>query len=509
MHVETTSQQPISSPFVMVIFGATGDLTQRKLIPAMFHLFQKKLLPEHFYIVGFSRRDYSTEDFKEFLSNALQKYYPHRVDEKRWQEFCGKCYYQQGNFDEKDGYNALIDKLAQFDELLKSCVPRFFYLATPPDKYAPILDYLHSTKLSEGCGQGSDKWTKILIEKPFGKSLKDAQELDMKLAQFFKEEQIYRIDHYLGKETVQNILAFRFGNTIFSPVWKNTHIDHVQITIAETLGVETRGNFFEGVGTLRDMAQSHLLELMAAITMHEPQTFESNAIRTARTKTIEQIKLIQPSQVSRFAVRGQYGGQNSELNDQNSKDGFLPYRDEKNVAPKSNTETFVALKLEHTDKNWQGVPFYLRTGKRLSKKATVINVVFKPAALKMLGKGASVTPNVLTFHIEPNEGIELTLNAKQVGLDSVFETVPMSFMYRRDRELPDSYERLLMDAMRGDQTLFTRTDEVTASWELVSRIAEGWWKEGSPKFPNYDSGSWGPKEAEELIARDGRSWLLK
>jgi len=502
----------------MVIFGATGDLTQRKLIPALFHLFQKKILPPHFYIVGFSRRPYTNEDFKEFLEQAINKYHQHKFSDSQWQEFIGKCYYQQGNFGEKQGYIDMIDKLKEFDELLSSCVPRFFYLATPPDNYPEILKYLHSTKLSEGCGpyfaphggatkgkQGSGKWTKIMIEKPFGKSLDDALKLDRKLAQFFNEEQIYRIDHYLGKEAVQNILAFRFGNTIFDPVWNNKYIDHVQVTIAETLGVETRGNFFEGIGTLRDMAQSHLLELMTAITMSEPRTLDATGIRNARTESIKEIICIEPNQVARRAIRGQYG--------QGSVNGkpVARYRVEPKVAPDSNTETFAALKLFVDSPRWQDVPFYLRTGKRLTEKATQISVVFKEPKLKMLGRGErEIVANTLTFCIEPNEKIELSLNAKRVGFERIFNQIPLSFNYdKTDGVLPESYEKLLVDVMRGDQTLFTRTDEVQASWKLIARIGERWQESKDPGFPNYAAGSWGPKAAEELITKDGREWLVK
>lgn len=500
--------QKLSSPFVMVIFGATGDLTQRKLLPALFHLFLKKVLPEHFFIVGFSRREYAGDDFKDFLKDALKKYdTKHIFNEKAWAEFSGKIYYQSGHFDEKQGYLELIDKLAEFDAYIKACVPRYFYLATPPQNYSSILTYLHQTKLAEGCGQGSDKWTKVMIEKPFGRSLTDAQNLDKLLARVFKEEQIYRIDHYLGKETVQNILAFRYGNTMFDSIWNRQFIDHVQITIAEILGVETRGNFYEGVGALRDMAQSHLLELMASIAM-KPQSATSEGVRDARAKIIKAINFIKPDDVSEKTVRGQYGAGRVEIRPRVSQT-VIDYRKEPNVAPGSNTETFVALKLTLSDPRWEGVPFYLRTGKRLAKKATGISVVFKEPRLDLFATKQFHKTNILNFRIEPNEGIEMQMLAKKVGLNTEFETIPLSFTYQKERELPDAYERILLDAMRGDQMLFTRTDEVEAEWKFISKIAEGWWYQGDPHFPNYKAGTWGPEKAAELIAKDGREWLLR
>jgi len=520
------TQIQLQSPFVLVIFGATGDLAQRKLVPALFHLFMKRLLPEHFFIVGFSRREYSTQDLRDFYSEAIKKYDTgHPFDPALWDQFCGKIYYQPGNFAQNHGYIKLIEMLKQFDTHLNACVPRFFYLATPPDQYADILKFLHETKLSEGCGQGSDKWTKVMIEKPFGRSLADAQALDKKLAQTFKEAQIYRIDHYLGKETVQNILAFRYGNTIFEPVWNSQFIDHVQITIAETLGVETRGNFYEGVGALRDMAQSHLLELMTAIATESPAHYDAEGIRAARAKTIAQINCFQPEEVEDNVVRGQYGSSvilASEARPGSETDSgvvtsFLPrmtnnikaYREEPNVDPNSNTETFVALKLTLDNTRWRGIPFYLRTGKRLLKKAAEISVVFKAPTLKMFdSRQVAAVANVLTFHLEPNEGITVTLNAKKIGLTTVFEQVPMSFDYNKKEVLANPYERLLLDAMKGEQTLFTRTDEVLASWQLMATITSVWAKT-PPQFPNYVVGSWGPKEADELIEKDGRSWLLK
>lgn len=497
--MEPRDTSKLTSPFAMVIFGATGDLTKRKLIPALFHLFKKDMLPKDFFIIGFSRRNYTNEQFREYIKEHFITYdKKHVFDEVGWKQFEQKLSYQIGDFDEPKGYLELIDKLKTLDDTLHACVPRFFYLATPPDKYETILNYLNETKLDEGCGQGSDKWTKVMIEKPFGRSLTDAKSLDAKLSNIFKEAQIYRIDHYLAKETVQNILAFRYTNALFDPLWNKKYIDHVQITIAETLGVETRGNFYEGVGALRDMAQSHLLELMAAVAM-KPQTYTSEGIRDARAKIIDSIQMIKPEEVAQKVVRGQYKGSQK----------IKGYRLENSVDPHSDTETYVALKLTLDDHRWEGVPFYLRTGKRLAQKVTEIAIVLKQPGHMLFTPDHKLKPNVLIFRIEPDEGISILLNAKKTGLSNEFERIPLEFDYHKDVDLPDAYERILLDAMRGDQTLFTRTDEVSSAWEFISNIIKGWEQSGEPTFPNYEPGSWGPDEANKLIEKDGRAWLLK
>lgn len=505
------SNLSLPSPFAMIIFGATGDLTQRKLVPALFHLFRKGVLPQEFFIVGFSRREYNHQAFKEFLKDSLKKYDTQEAfSEEEWLKFSGKIFYQKGDLESVGGYQALIELLKGFDGKLAACVPRFFYLATPPDKCGVILDFLHQTQLAEGCGQGSDKWTKVLVEKPFGRSLEEAKNLDAKLVRIFKEEQIFRIDHYLGKETVQNIVSLRYGNILFEPIWNRQFIDHIQITVAETVGIEARGNFYEGVGALRDMAQSHLLELLAAVAMGEPQTFDAEGIRSARARVIESINCIEPKDAAKLTVRGQYGQGRVT---QNGKTFPVPaYREEERVSPTSNTETYVAIKLTLDDKRWQDMPFYLRTGKRLDRKATEISVVFKEPQMKLFVQHKAVSQsitNVLTFRIDPSEGIILTLNAKKPGLGKMMEQKLMSFTYDGNDKLVNPYERLLLDAMRGDQMLFTRTDEVLSSWEFVSKIAEGWWYQGTPRFPNYQAGSWGPDAAQELIEQDGRRWLSK
>lgn len=510
----SNSMERLASPFVMIIFGATGDLSKRKLLPSLFHLFHKKALPPDFRIIGFSRRSWGDKDYVEFAKQAILTHAKHtREFDRDWPRFARHLSYQQGKFDEKCGYQELIEKLAIIDKSFNACVPRYFYLATPPQEYASILDHLDATKLSEGCGQGSDKWTKVMVEKPFGRDFEDAKKLDAKLSKIFNEQQIYRIDHYLGKQTVQNIVAFRYGNTIFDAIWNRQFIDHVQITIAEELGVETRGNFYEGVGALRDMAQSHLLQLLAAVAMKPTRTAEQ-AVRDARAAIIKSIKPFKEEEVKDKVVRGQYGSPMSNIKyqisnqDQIQKSKTLSYREEPNVDPDSNTETFVALKLELTDHRWKDVPFYLRTGKRLATKTTQISIIFKEPRLKLFDSPKSHETNVLTFRIEPNEGIELGMRAKAVGLDNEIEPIPLSFTYQKERALPEAYERILLDCLRGDQLLFTRTDEVLAEWHIISHIVSAWQVE-KPRFPNYAPGSWGPASAVNLLRKDGREWILK
>ncbi|MEK7165409.1 MAG: glucose-6-phosphate dehydrogenase, partial [Patescibacteria group bacterium] len=408
---------------------------------------QIDLLPENFYIVGFSRRAYSNEEFKEFLwEGMLSNFQDFLGEETAWKQFGERIFYQQGEFDNESGYRNLIDLLSKFDKELNACIPRYFYLATPPQNYSSILTYLHQTKLSEGCGQGSDKWTKVILEKPFGRSLEEAIGLDQKLSLIFKEGQIYRMDHYLGKETVQNILAFRYSNTIFDPVWNRQYIDSVQITIAERLGVETRGNFYEGVGALRDMVQSHLLELLAAIAM-KPQVYDGEGIRRAREKIIESLVLIEPNEVGEKTVRGQYDTGTMDLGGEDDTE-VVGYRGEPKVHPASNTETFVALKVMLDDSRWEDVPFYVRTGKRLQRKVTEIAVIFKqPSHQLFTGSKLQVVPNVLTFRIEPNEGIEVELNAKKPGFLNDFNSIPLNFSYSKETDFTDAYERLLLDSL--------------------------------------------------------------
>jgi glucose-6-phosphate 1-dehydrogenase len=485
------------SPFVLVIFGATGDLAQHKLLPALYSLYKNKQLGEKFYIVGFARREFSDEQYAHMLGDELEVH-----KEPEWQSFAKNVYYQQGLFDEPAGYEQLIEKLNNFDKEIGACITRVFYLATPPNNYASILHNLTETKLSEGCGQGSEKWTRLAIEKPFGKDLDTARALDKKLSHIFEEKQIFRVDHYLGKETVQNMIAFRFANSIFEPVWNNEYIDHVQITFAEQKGIGTRGNFWEGVGMLRDVAQNHLLQLLATVAMEQPRSFAKEDVRDERTKAIQAIRPIKPDEVKDNVVRGQYEG----------------YLLEKDVSSESRTDTYVAMKLLVDTERFSGVPFYLRAGKALEKDQVDIKVVFKQTCHILFKEyGCPEVGNVLTIRIQPHEGITLRVIAKNPtfadpsearGMGLGLTTVDMNFSYQQafGHHGADAYERILTDILKGDQMLFNRSDELESSWQLISNILKGWEQDQSA-LPKYTKGIWGPKEAFTLIEKDGRKWL--
>jgi len=476
------------SPFVIVIFGATGDLAQHKLLPDLYSLYKKKLLGDTFYIVGFARREFSDDEYRQMIGAELSV-----QNEPEWQEFAKNLYYQQGLFDEEPGYNALIKKLNGFDTEIGACITRLFYLATPPDNYETILTYLENTKLSEGCGQGSEKWTRLAIEKPFGKDLDTARSLDKLLAKIFEERQIYRVDHYLGKETMQNMIAFRFANSVFEPVWNKEHIDHIQITLAEQEGVRTRGKLFDGVGELRDMGQNHLLQMLATVAMEQPKSFSKEGVREARANAIKALRCPKPSEVKDLVVRGQYEG----------------YTKERNVAPDSQTDTFIAAKLFVDTPRFADVPFYIRAGKKMAEEVMEIKVVFKQTCHILFKEfGCPEVGNVLTIRIQPNEGITLRMIAKKPGNTLSLDTVDMRFSYHQSfgHHGADAYEKILLDILAGDQMLFNRSDELESSWNLISTILKGWEIE-KKAVPVYKEGSWGPDDANQLIESDGRKWL--
>ena len=469
----------MNRPFVMVIFGATGDLMKNKLLPALFSLFRQNKVPAEFHIIGFSRRALTDTEF----ANLFPKLSP-RND---WIDFAKHLTYQQGDFKESNAYRQLIQTIKAFDTKAQSLQTCFFYFATPPINYEDILDNLHKSGLDRGNN------TRIIVEKPFGKDLETAIALDKKLAEIFEEKQIFRVDHYLGKETVQNILAFRFANGIFDPVWNKNYLDHVQITFAEQKGIEGRGNFFDGVGELRDVGQNHLMQLIAAVAMEQPKSFSKEGLRDERAKIIKALKCIEEKDLDSYVVRGQY------------KD----YNLEKNVPPGSTTETFVAMKFFVDTERFANVPFYVRAGKKMPKNTVEISLVFLQTCHILFKEyGCPEIGNVLTIKIQPDEGISIRMIAKKPGTRLALETVNMDFTYEEAFKTKgiEAYEKILQDIFAGDQMLFNRSDELGSSWEFITKILHGW-KNQESRILNYEPGTWGPKEAEELIQKDGRKWL--
>jgi glucose-6-phosphate 1-dehydrogenase len=469
------------TPFILVIFGATGDLAQNKLMPSLFALFKENLLPKDFYIIGFSRREFAIEDF--------HKYFQDSKEDSGWADFAKHLLYQSGSFEDTKAYQDLEKQLETIDAKTDDCFARFFYLATPPDHYETILDNLVTSKLAGNCAVNDENWTRVIIEKPFGKDLETAIHLDKKLAEIFEEKQIFRVDHYLGKETVQNMLAFRFANGIFEPVWNNKFIDHVQITFAQDEGIGMHGRFFDGVGMLRDVTQNHIMQLLAAVAMDQPKSFTKEDLRDERAKVIESLKLADGESV----IKGQYED----------------YRNEEHVALNSKTETFVGLKLFVETERFKGIPFYIRAGKKMPKEVVEISVVFTQTCHILFKEfGCPEIGNVITFRIQPNEGISLRFIAKKPGAKLGLDSVDMKFNYKESFGTSglEAYQRVLLDIFAGDQMLFNRSDELESSWKLITNILKKWESEKG-KIQLYKSGSWGPSEANELIEKDGRKWL--
>lgn len=484
-------------PAALVIYGATGDLTSRKLIPALYHLFAGGILAEPLIIIGFARREWSDRVFREKMQQAVKKHAPEKYDTKTWKNFAKMLFYHRSDFNDNLGYDSLVKKLAKFEEKLGVCLVRIHYFAAPPSTYATVSSQLGRSGLSKGC-QLHNGQSRVVVEKPFGRDFDSAVSLNEAISEAFQESQIYRIDHFLGKETVQNIFAFRFANSVYEPIWNKEYVDHVQITAAETLGVEHRGGYYEEAGALRDMVQNHFMQLISLVAMQQPPAFNAEDFRNEKIKVIKNIVKPDPDHVDELTVRGQYDA--GEINAKR----VAAYRDEKRVAGNSLTETFVAAKLEIKNELWQGVPFYIRTGKRLSKNVTEITLQFKKRASVFSG----LQPNILTLRLGPNEGIALQIMTKKPGFGLDLVPSDMSFCYHTSfkERIADAYERLLLDIFQGDQMLFARMDEVEASWQIIDSIVEGWARMKKPKFPNYKAGSWGPDASFELLARDGREW---
>ena len=470
-------------PCVLVIFGASGDLTQKKLFPALYSLAFRRLLPERFAVLGVARTEETTDAFVERMKEAVQKHARDEFRQDVWDDLAGRSRYIAAEFADEEGENRVARCLTDLDAEQGTRGNRVYYLAVPPAAMPKLVEELGERRATAG-------WTRLIIEKPFGHDSASAQELNARLSRFYTEHEVFRIDHYLGKDTVQNLLALRFANGIFEPIWNRQFIDHVQITVAESIGIETRAAFYEQAGAIRDVFQNHLLQLVALTAMEPPIDFTADAVRNEKLKVLKAIATPDPQLV----VRGQYGP------------GFIEgepvpgYREESGVAPDSQTETFVAARLEVENWRWADTPFFVRTGKRLPRRETTIAIQFKRVPHPLFEDARELRPNLLVVHIQPNEGVSLAIGAKVPGEGMRVRTVHMDFLYGGAfrMSLPEAYERLILDAMLGDATLFTRADEIEEQWALVDALVAAW-RRDRPSFPNYAAGTWGPQAAQELV----------
>ena len=491
----------VSGPCAVVIFGATGDLTSRLLVPAFYNLEANGLLSDDFAIIGIATRQLTDEQFRAYISERMDRFVPWKMEAKVRDALLQRMYYVPGDFSDAALYQRLRARLAEVDKTHNTSGNYFFYLATSPSFFENVIHHLADSKLAV---EENGHWRRVVIEKPFGRDLESARVLNRKIQQVLGEPQIYRIDHYLGKETVQNILAFRFGNGIFEPIWNRRYIDHVQITVSETVGVEARGGYFDQSGTLRDMVPNHLFQLLSLTSMEPPISFNADAVRDEQAKLIHAVQPIAPEDVLYRAIRGQYGA---------GAVGGAPvpgYREEPSVPTTSNTETFVAMKLSIDNWRWADVPFYLRTGKRMTARHSEVAIQFKRAPFVLFRDTPvdQLKANELVMHIAPDQGISLRFGAKIPGPQLRIGPVDMAFDYTDyfGTNPTTGYEVLLYDGIMGDQTLFQRADMVEAGWCVVDPILDVWKALPARNFPNYPAGSWGPKEADELMQRDGRHW---
>jgi glucose-6-phosphate 1-dehydrogenase len=490
------------APCVFVIFGASGDLTRRKLLPALYNLAVSRLLPPGMSIVGFALTEMADEEFRSSMRQAVGEFSRRKpLDEAVWKDFASRLHYVSGKFEDPANFVKLRDKLAELDARNGTRENRIYYLAVPPSAFRIVNDNLARAGLVYD-PEDTTRYSRIIIEKPFGRDLASAAALTADLHRVFHEGQIFRIDHYLGKETVQNLVAMRFGNAIFEPLWNRNHIDHVQITVAEDIGVEGRGKFYEEAGTTRDIVQNHLLQLLMVMAMEPPVAFTADEVRDEKVKVLRALKPISAEEVETLTVRGQYGPGNF------AGKPVPGYRQEPNVDPASIVETFVAMRIEIDNWRFAGVPIYIRAGKRLTKRMTEISVHFKQVPHVLLAQPGPVDPDVLAIRIQPDEGIGLRFVAKVPGQTMTLRPVTMDFRYGSTfgGSGPEAYERLILDAMLGDPTLFARADEVNAAWRFITPVLEAWARGPAPRFPNYAAGTWGPTQATALIERDGRSW---
>jgi glucose-6-phosphate 1-dehydrogenase len=479
-------------PCALVIFGASGDLTRRKLFPALYSLAYRRLLPEQFAVVGVARSAMTDDEFRERMQAGVKQFGRDEYREDVWNPFAAGIRYVSTEFASDEGEDQVTATLSELDKERGTRGNRVYYLAIPPDVIATLVREL-------GQRRGTEGWTRLIIEKPFGHDLTSARELNRRLHRHFKEDEIFRIDHYLGKETVQNIAALRFANGIFEPIWNRQFIDHIQITVGESIGIEGRAGFYEQSGAIRDIFQNHMLQLVANTAMEPPIDFTADSVRNEKVKVLRAMHTPSPKNV----IRGQYGR------------GYVEgvevpgYREETGVAPDSMTETYIAAKLFVDNWRWADTPIYVRTGKRLPRRETTIAIQFKRAPHPPFAEvaGDELQPNVLVIHVQPNEGVSLEIGAKVPGQGMAIRTVHMDFLYGGTFRtgLPEAYERLILDAMLGDATLFTRSDEIEEQWALVDTVVAAW-RRDRPHFPNYPAGTWGPPAAAEVLSRDGRSW---
>ncbi len=519
-------QFQVSSPALMVIFGASGDLANRKLLPAIYKLFQQRLLPHNFVILGYARSPLTDDEFRSRARSSVIAHADGDLQSSAWDVFATRLFYISGDYDDDEGFKRLRCRMKSLDKQWDIGGNRLFYLSTPPSVYEPIVACLGAAGLVEPTGGRS--WTRIVIEKPFGSDLESAHKLNDHVLSVFEEDQVYRIDHYLGKETVQNVLVLRFANGIFEPIWNRNYVDNVQITVAESIGVEGRGGYYEKAGALRDMMQNHLMQLVSLTAMEPPIAFDAKAVRDQKVNLLQAIRPLQPEEVPKYVVRAQYEAGTA------ATQPIPAYLDENGVASDSTTETYVAWRLEIDNWRWQGVPFYLRTGKALPRKASEISVTFRSvphllfestegfdgAARQSADMAAPLnrdilSRNVLTMRIQPDEGITLKTLAKRPGPSVNLTPVNLEFTYGHSfGDPPDAYQRLLLDVVLGDSTLFTRRDEVELAWQRITQVLEGWYMQEEQVvsrddpflLPKYPAGTWGPEEAGNLLAREGQNW---
>ncbi|GAB3154575.1 glucose-6-phosphate dehydrogenase [Microbacterium neimengense] len=491
----------IAGPSALVIFGVTGDLSRKKLMPAVYDLANRGLLPPGFGLVGFARRDWEDEDFAEVVRDAVKQYARTEFRDETWEQLLQGIRFVQGQFDDLDAFRRLRETVEKLDVERGTMGNHAYYLSIPPRDFPIVAEQLKASGLVDDTADGADRWRRVVIEKPFGHDLESARELNDVVRSAFPADSIFRIDHYLGKETVQNILALRFANELYEPIWNRNYVDHVQITMAEDIGVGGRAGYYDGIGAARDVIQNHLLQLLALTAMEEPITFDAAQLRAEKEKVLAAVTL--PDDLSAATARGQYAGgwQGGEK--------VLGFLEEDGMAADSTTETYAAIKLDINTRRWAGVPFYLRAGKRLGRRVTEIAVVFKRAPEHLFGRSQTdgLGQNALVIRVQPDEGVTIRFGSKVPGADMQVRDVTMDFGYGHafTEASPEAYERLILDVLLGDPPLFPRHEEVELSWKILDPI-EKFWSEQSGPLEQYSPGSWGPQSADELLARDGRTW---